>query len=309
MTSNRPILVTGAHRSGTTWVGRIITACPTIVYIHEPFNIRHDIGICGARFDYWFTYVSEQNEQDFYRHIKKTINFRYNLAGKLKTIRTPRDLHNTIKEYIRLLKYRFSYVRPLLKDPIAIFSAEWLASRFDADVAVLIRHPAAFAGSLKVKNWTHPFSHFLKQPLLMKDHLYPFEAEIKKFAEEGHDIIDQAILLWRLIHYMIKKFKEKHHDWIFIRHEDLSRDPLNGFRTLFSKLDLDFSQHVVDVIKWHSSHSDSTHLGADDRFISLQRDSISNIRAWETRLTDTEVERIKTQVQDISKEFYSEPDW
>jgi len=35
----KPILVTGSHRSGTTWAGKMISACPNVGYIHEPFNI------------------------------------------------------------------------------------------------------------------------------------------------------------------------------------------------------------------------------------------------------------------------------
>ena len=210
--SKKPILVTGSHRSGTTWVGRIIAASPSVVYINQPFSPRNDINLYSTKFDYWFTYISDKNEQDFYEHIKRIINFRYNLLGMLKTGGNRGKIVRVIKEYLRFFKYRFSDVRPLLKDPIALFSAEWLASRFDMDVVILIRHPAAFAGSLKVKNWTYQFAHFLEQPLLMKDHLYEFEADIRNFVEEEQDILDQAALLWKLIHHMITKYEEKHQD-------------------------------------------------------------------------------------------------
>ena len=33
-----PILVTGSHRSGTTWAGQMLATAPGIGYIHEPFN-------------------------------------------------------------------------------------------------------------------------------------------------------------------------------------------------------------------------------------------------------------------------------
>jgi len=304
MPSKRPILVTGSHRSGSTWVGRIIAACPSVAYIDEPFHIKHDLGVCGARFDHWFTYVSEQNETDFYTHIKNTLDFRYNWTGKLKSIRTPKALHPLLVHYIRFLLYSHTNARPLLKDPISIFSVDWLASKFDMDVLVLIRHPAAFAGSLKVNNWTHPFSHFLDQFLLMRDHLYPFEEEIRKLAEEKHDIIDQAALLWKLIHHMIIKYQEKHDNWIFMRHEDISRDPSNCFRSIFSKLGLDCSQHVENMIEKCSYPA--AHLPNRD---SIQRASLSNILTWKSRLTEEEVRRVKTQVQDISRVFYSEEEW
>src|SRR5882672_1880226 len=59
---SRPILVTGAHRSGSTWVGRMIARSPTIRYIHEPFNPdAFKPGICAARFEREFTYVCAEN--------------------------------------------------------------------------------------------------------------------------------------------------------------------------------------------------------------------------------------------------------
>ncbi|MCF8233846.1 MAG: hypothetical protein K9G67_15655 [Bacteroidales bacterium] len=35
----KEILVTGAHRSGTTWVGHVMREAPEVHYIHEPFNV------------------------------------------------------------------------------------------------------------------------------------------------------------------------------------------------------------------------------------------------------------------------------
>lgn len=77
-----------------------------------------------------------------------------------------------------------------MKDPIAIFSVEWLVELFEFRTIVTIRHPAAFAGSLKVKNWTFPFSHFLNQPPLMDGPLSKFSEEISEFSkrERGIDI-------------------------------------------------------------------------------------------------------------------------
>jgi hypothetical protein len=81
---------------------------------------------------------------------------------------------------------------PLIKDPIALFAAEWLADVFGVRVVVLIRHPAAFAASLKRLNWTHPFGDFLAQPLFMRDLLAPFEEDIRRFAaaELGTPTVD-----------------------------------------------------------------------------------------------------------------------
>lgn len=59
--NKKPILVTGSHRSGSTWVGRMLALSPSVGYIHEPFNIRHRHGICKAHFEYWFQYICDEN--------------------------------------------------------------------------------------------------------------------------------------------------------------------------------------------------------------------------------------------------------
>jgi hypothetical protein len=69
MTAKKPILVTGSHRSGSTWVGRMLAEAPAVFYIHEPFSVSHPpgAGICKARFTYWFTYITRKNEAAYYK--------------------------------------------------------------------------------------------------------------------------------------------------------------------------------------------------------------------------------------------------
>ena len=157
-----------------------------------------------------------------------------------------------LRSFLAFNTYKLRGLRPLLKDPIALFSGPWLYKKFGMDVVVVIRHPAAFAGSLKRKHWTFDFNHFKDQPLLMRDHFTPFAGEIEQYAAEEHDIIDQSILLWRLMHYMISKYKKEYSGWIFIRHEDLSSDPVNGFKSLFKSLSLEYNDAIDREIKLHS---------------------------------------------------------
>lgn len=309
MTSIKSILVTGSHRSGSTWVGKMISTSPSIVYIHEPFNlVGCRPGICGARFVHWFTYITHENETIFYKHFRNTIEFRYNLIEELKAIKTRGDIKRILKEYVRFSTYRFRNITPLIKDPIAIFSTEWLAKTFKMDVLVLIRHPAAFVSSLKRLNWTHPFSHFLEQPLLMRDHLYPFESEITEYANQEHDIIDQASLLWRIIYYVVSEYRKSHKDWVFLRHEDISRDPLRHFQDLFATFNLDFSPHVAAVIQEYTDSSNPSEAPASSSTL-CRRDSKANIWNWKHRLTESEISRIRESVEDVSQEFYSDGDW
>ena len=304
----RPILVTGAHRSGTTWVGKMIAASPSIGYVHEPFNpVIPRPGICGAKFR-GFTYVCEKNETDYYEHIRRTCTFTYNVMGALGTVRSWRHLTRILKEYAIFADYRRQGARPLLKDPIAVFSAEWLASRFAMSVVVLIRHPAAFVSSIKQLNWEHSFSEFLEQRLLMDDHLKPFEAEIREYAAARHDIIEQAALIWKLIYHVVRKYRDRHPEWSFVRHEDLSLDPAGQFQELFGRLHLEYSEEIARTIQQHSDRGNPAEAAAGTLHM-LKRDSKSSIHNWKNRLTAAEIGRIRELVEDVSSVYYSNDDW
>ncbi|GAG27648.1 unnamed protein product, partial [marine sediment metagenome] len=249
---------------------------------------------------------SKKNESIHYKPIKDTLCFSYRLIDEIRAIEGLKDVARLVRDYTYFLLCRIFNVRPLIKYPTGVFSAEWLASTFNMDVVVLIRHPAAFAGTLKNLNWTYSFSELLEQPLLMRDHSYPFEEEIREYAKRKHDIIDQATLLWRLIYHMALKYRRSHKDWIFVRHEDLSRDPLSGFRNIFERLDLQFSERVKNIVRKHSNRANSA--DPSDQ-ASIRRNSKLNIYNWKNRLTRSEIERIRADVKDISDFFYSDEDW
>ena len=304
MFTDKPILITGLPRSGTTWVGRMIAQVPSVRYIHEPFNISNWQCACGIDFEYWFRYISQENEANFYQHFVHTFGpafNRFNLLNVLIEMRATRRLRPLIN-YARSLKAS----RVLIKDPLAIFSTEWLATKFDMDVIVVIRHPAAIVSSYKRLNWSHSFSQFLAQPLLMKDHLHPFEAEIRDFADNFYDIVDQAALLWKLIYYQVEKYQENHKNWLFVNYEELAHNPIDSFQTIFEKLNLEYTERVSQALHIHSNSINP--VNSSDPY-SIKRDSKQTILDWKKSLTSREIERIRTRVEDVASLFYSDDDW
>jgi hypothetical protein len=302
----RPILVTGAHRSGTTWVGTMLALSPRVGHIHEPFSPVTAPGISSAPFDRFFVYVTEENEGPYLEPLRRTMEFRYGVRRQLGAIRSPRELARSARDFGSFAASRARRSRPLLKDPIAVFSSEWLATRFDAQVIALIRHPAAFASSLKRLGWSHDFRGFLDQPLLLRDHLGPFEAEIRDFAERERDAIDQAILLWRLIYSTVATFRERHPGWTFVRHEDLSRAPVPGFEALFATLGVELDDGIRERIAAHSAAGNPAELR---RAHDVTLDSAANVASWKRRLEPAEVERIRAGVADVAPAFYPDEDW
>src|SRR5687767_4572407 len=146
MDAHKPILVSGSHRSGTTWIGRMLAESPSLFYIHEPFSVTDppSRGICNTQFNHWFTFITRENEASVYKPVRNMIQLKYDLAGGLKTYRSREGLRELRREHISFWRNRQKRSKVLLKDPMAFFSAGWLAERFDMNVVMVIRHPAAF---------------------------------------------------------------------------------------------------------------------------------------------------------------------
>jgi hypothetical protein len=303
-----PILVTGSHRSGTTWVGKMLARAPGTAYVHEPFNPQRGPGWVGERLPHWYLYVCGDNEDRFLPLFRRVMELRYPLGRDLVRVRGARPLGQVLLEWPRSQPHRLRGDRPVLKDPIALFSAEWLAERFDAHPVVMIRHPAAFAGSLKRLAWRFDFRNWADQPLLLRDHLGPFEGQIKEFARRERDIIDQAVLMWNAIHHVIGEYRHRHEDWGFVKYEDLAADPVPGFLDLFARFDLAWSEEVRAEIERFSSDRNPKEV-PPLMHRRVKRDSRAAARTWLHRLTEEERERIRQGTAGISAGFYSEEEW
>jgi hypothetical protein len=306
MTYKKPILVTGSHRSGSTWAGEMLSLSKDVAYIHEPFNVTDEITINPKQFDLWFYYVCQENSGDTEMVMQNILSYRYPLASNLMKSRSLRHIAKVIRDQYLSTSHKLHSRRPLVKDPIAIFSAEWLAHNFDMDVLVMIRHPAAFCSSLKIKNWNHDFSHFLKQPALMERYLGHFRSEIVNASESQLDVIDQAILLWNCIHHTIFIFSKIHKSWVFEKHEDLSINPISGFRDIFNKFDLCFDESVEKAIAKRTGEHNPIEQIERNEFIRNSKESLNN---WRTRLSDKEIEYIKIRTQSVACHFYTDSDW
>ena len=232
--------------------------------------------------------------------------FRYRPATELRTLRSARDAGRMARDWGLFERNRRRGAAPLMKDPIALFSSEWLADTFAMRVLVMIRHPASFAASICRRGWRHRFADFLDQPLLMRDFLTPYEAEIRAASEHEPELLDEAILLWSILHGTVATLQERRPDWLFLLHEDVARDPLTHFRELYGQLGLEWSEAVEEKVRQTSSASNPSH---SDRVGSIHRNSAAHVSAWRAQLTAAEVDRIRRATEPIAGRWYGESDW
>jgi hypothetical protein len=197
--------------------------------INEPFNRSHQTGMMRAPVRSLYTYVCNQNEAEYLGPMQETLAYRYHYWAQL-TGHPVKDLPRAARDAIGFLRGRLARRRPLLKDPFALFSVPWFAEQLECQVVILVRHPLAFASSLKRLDWSFDFGDLLGQPLLMAGWLSSFRPEMERMQRQPGDVISQANLLWRMIYGTVARYRLTLPGVTVVRHEDLSLDPVRRAR-------------------------------------------------------------------------------
>jgi hypothetical protein len=300
------ILVTGAHRSGTTWVGRMLSMDRGTAYISEPLNVLHRRGVYRADVKHWYQYITEANEEKYLPAFYELLSFRYHLFAELGSLRSQKDFLRMGRDFSIFMNGKLRGQRALLKDPFAVFSAPWFAQKLNCKVVITIRHPGGCASSLKRLNWSFDFRNLLDQPVLMRDYLEADRADM--VSMQADDIVGQSALLWRMIYRSVHATRELFPDFKIVRHEDLSLDPVAGYKSLYESLGLTFDEKVRDTILNSSSSENPSEL-SKKKVHSVKLDSRANMDNWKKRLTPAEITRIRKMTEDVSHLFYSENEW
>lgn len=301
-----PILVTGTHRSGTTWVGKMLAADASTAYISEPLNVLHRPGVFHTKVAHWYQYVCEENENEYLPAFKELLEFDYRLWDELRSLRSRKDFLRMGRDFWIFYNGLMRGQRALLKDPFAVFSTPWFARRLKCKVVITVRHPAAFASSLKRLNWPFDFRDLLDQPLLMRDHLEPYREAMECIPAD--DVIGQAALLWKLIYRSVHAAHERYPDFMIIRHEDLSLDPIGGYRDLYSSLGLELTPRVEKAILNSSSSENPAELSRK-KVHGYKLDSRANMNNWKKRMTLEEINRIREITAEVAPHYYSDAEW
>jgi hypothetical protein len=272
-------------------------------YVHEPFNPKRRPGWGGDRFPYWFMYVTSENEAFYKPVVERALAFRYPIRDNLAALRRPSRVALFGLDLARSLPPRVRRARPLIKDPIALFSAEWLARTYAMDVVVMIRHPAAFASSIKRLNWRFEFRDWLAQEDLLRDHLGRWRDQMHDAWASKVDVIEHAIVMWNAIHDVVDGMRIRHPEWSFVRYEELADEPVKGFRSLYAACGLTWTGSAERAIARSTDASNPKEVPLW-RHQSIKRSSAAAKDTWRTRLTAEEIERVTEGTAEIAARFY-----
>lgn len=300
MKRRQPILITGSHRAGTTWVGRMLTRFPYSAYIGEAFNPNSRL-LPAHLLTHWYTYVTASSADLYVEPVRRLLTYRFAWPDRHGWRRfTPGRL-----SLYRLLHAVCGLPRPILKDPTALMSAAWLSTAFDMDVVCLVRHPAAFVASLRQAHWFFNFRSFAAQPALMNDYLRPFAAQIE---QPPQGFVRKAALLWTCLNHVVTQAVAQHPTWICLRLEDIAADPQTAFADLYRRLGLPWNASARRLVERHSRGDNPVEAPRHDPHL-IQRHSQAAAQAWRSKLTAEEIAQIRTATAEVAQLYYDDDDW
>jgi hypothetical protein len=292
-----PIIVTGSHRSGSTWVGRVLATAPEIFYVHEPLNASFAPYYFNSKELPWFPKITNDDNDAYLEHFENLLSGRFPQInfGMLRPDRYLRYrlLHAVTFRWAAARRRRF-----LLKDPFALFSVEWFEEHFDADTVLLLRNPVGFVGSLKAKNWTFDFSNFLNQPRLMEEDLQDFRPAIEAAVAHPPGIVEQGCLLWNCLTARMLALATDPRRTL-VHYEDLCDSPEVGFPELFQRLGLTWTAGSAAFVE--RNRKVNLNNKQSQRFSPLHR---SVLQQAGSSLNDSEVEFVKDATAELARSLY-----
>jgi hypothetical protein len=168
-----------------------------------------------------------------------------------------------------------------------------------------VRHPAAFAASLKRLNWRHPFEHFLQQGMLMERCLDPYRAEI---ASRPENIAEQAAIIWMCIYGVLFSYLDSNPNWLVRKHEVLSSNPVAELRNLCKALGLEWTKTVEnDVVEY--TRSSNLVTAPEGTVHQIRRDSAAIVSRWKEILTKEEIAGVYRITRPVWDRLYTDEDW
>lgn len=300
------VYVTGIGRSGTTFVGKVLSLPLSVDYIHEPFN--PECGLPGM--NRWDPYIRSSldspEEKAFHERVKAIFTYDFELRTLVPKYDSP--LKQTFKRiagsrgpvYLTLAKLNPFHQAAVLKAPIGLFLTEYMYLHFQVKPVIIIKHPVSVIASLQRVGWSPKPSQVLNQPHLLEDY---FADDMDFMHRHWEDPALAIAAYWRIVHKVLLAQSKQYSSWQVITHEALSEKPIPMFRSLYHSLDLPWTPRVENKIKHFTEQK--TRLPKNTQVHSFARSSKD---IFTTRLNSVPKEtrqKIFDIVQDVALKVYT----
>jgi hypothetical protein len=285
-------------------VGNLIADISGYAYFHElipKYGATHEL--------VWenFDLLNQEKQQNILEYFHQNIQF--SMTNFIRdVIHLRKDKRNIPANFRRIFHNERAKLKAkgaILKDPFALYALPWFTRELDTKNLIMIRHPAAFAASLKIKSWDINFHHFLSRKVFTQD-----SPKLNAETIANKSIIEKACIFWNLYHQKVAELQTSTKNDIFLRHEDISLAPLETLSKVISALGIDAILPPEDVIlRYQTKRENNRTVSQSTKVFNLQRDSKANVYYWKQRLTEKEINQVRQLTADVSQHFYLDDEW
>ena len=308
---DRPVLVVGLPRSGTTWTAQLLAHAPGWRSVLEPDNEKTSVVALGAKRGLGrFPALSPGDGAEAYRGMwawafaGSPVGLGLRIGDRLFRSASSRQREAAASGHVvprlRLASAAATAAtrtgraasrsgvsdpplgsgpRVIVKSVHAPLAVEWVADNFDIDVLVVLRHPANVLAS------------WLELDLPDRDRGLDHRAAVQEryvrrwnLPAPGTGPLERVVWQLGLLTVSLEEAAARHPRWLVRVHEELCVDPPAEFRRLFADLGLEWSDVVDDALE------------AGDRpgqGFTLQRRAVEAPDAWRSRLGPTELASLR----------------
>jgi Sulfotransferase family len=298
------IFVTGAPRSGTSFVGRMLSWPLSVDLIFEPTDPL--VGMPGIERRY--LYLRPWAEQGEYGRLLARM-FEYDITYRSPSP-TPTDSWLTRcrkriigprgEIHLWLAKLNPFHSCAVIKDPDGCLLTEYLYDRHRVRPVICVRHPTAFVASYVHHRFPWDLPELAGQPELIEDY---FDGDASIFDVDPEDRVAGAAVLWLALNRVLLEQCSRHPDWIVVVHEELCKAPVATFRRLFDQLGLHWSSGVERAVRGRTG----AHNKAEARsWQDHHRDSAALFELRRSMLTPAEREKVFAITGELASRIYPE---
>ena len=299
------IYVTGAPRSGTSFVGRILSWPLEVDLIFEPTDPL--VGMPGIDHRYLYLRPDTDDREEYARLLARIFTYRF-------TYRTPAPAPGdgwptSIRKrvigprgafHLWLARLNPFHTCAVIKDPDGCLLTEYLYARYRVKPVVCVRHPTAFVASYLHHRFPWDLPELAGQPALIEDY---FGGDTSMFDVDPKDRVAGAAALWAGLNRVLLDQCSRHPDWIVVVHEELCRAPLANFRSLFERLELPWSDRLERAIRQRTG----AHNKAEARsWQDHHRDSAALFELRRGMLSPQDREKVFAVTREVALRIYSE---
>lgn len=318
--TQRPLLVVGVPRSGTTWVSTILSAAVGTELIHEPDNERMStpLALVYKRHLHRFPYLGADDADENYKRLwelafygrrpNRYLDWLVSRMSGLSYRRIEQHIHERCWGRIGaahpvIADWQWSFLgmyaqtmqrvrmqrrggstrsRRIVKSVHAVLALEWIKSQFDPTIIIVRRNPLNIISSYLRLKLTDADRNIFAQHRFVQ--AYGADDIVERYRSTT-DRLERCAYQLAVMLDVLDKFARKHSTVLVVNHDAICQDPIVGFRHLYDVAGLSWGDRVIEAISRYNTEGSG-------EITDIRRVATREIGKWKQYLAPDQVAKI-----------------